>query len=147
MEIPEPKVSISKRFDNTVRLRIGGGSIMHPKLRAPTEINTMNANSIFNPVTNYEVEKSEHFDSSMNSQSMDMGNPLLDQSNDLQEFQDSFVRSNVGPMNPKSLTSDNQFLLVSPKKRDSDDGSYHEGMSIKDQSYEEGVERKFSLNK
>ena len=86
MEVPEPKVSISKRFDNTVRLRIGGGSVMHPKLRAPTEIQSMNQKSIFNPTTNYEIEKSEHVDMSMNSQSMDMGNPLLDQSNDLQEF-------------------------------------------------------------
>ena len=44
MEIPEPKVSLSKRFDNTVRNRIGGGSVMNPKLRAPTEIKSMNYN-------------------------------------------------------------------------------------------------------
>lgn len=83
MDIPEPKVSLSKKFDNTVRVRIGGGSVMHPKLRAPTEIQSMNQKSIFNPTTNYEIEKSEHVDMSSNSQSIDMGNPLLDQSNDL----------------------------------------------------------------
>ena len=45
---------------------------------------------------------------SMSSQNLgDFENPLLDQSNDLQEFDESFKRSNVAPLNPKSLTSDN----------------------------------------
>ena len=81
--IPEPKVSLSKRFDNTVKMR-SGGSMMHNMFRAPTEIG--HKSSIFNPVTNYEIEKSEHVDMSLGSQSMDMGNCLLDQSNEVQEF-------------------------------------------------------------
>ena len=118
--------------------------MINPNMRVSHDLKS-HKNSIFNPQTNYEVEKSEHVDMSLShaDDSMDMGNCLLDQSNEVQDFQGSLARSNANPMNPKSLTSDNQYMFLSPKKKkdDSHDGSYKEGMSIKEPS-----ERKFSLN-
>lgn len=63
-DVPEPRVTLTKQFDNTVKMRTGG-SMMMPMFRAPTEIG--HKSSIFNPATNYEIEKSEHMDMSLGS--------------------------------------------------------------------------------
>ena len=59
--------------------------MINPNMRVSHDLKS-HKTSIFNPQTNYEVEKSEHVDMDLSMSQQSMGNCLLDQSNEVQEF-------------------------------------------------------------